>query len=59
MSGLEVRCKKIDEITKYFIEEIKHNNLMSKQYKKTCSYLNYIKHWLLSHSTITYCISIS
>ena len=32
---------------------------MSKKYKKNCTILNYIKHFLVLASTITGCISIS
>ena len=32
---------------------------MSEKYKKTCKYLNYIEHFLLSVSTVTDCVSIS
>ena len=30
------------EIRNYFIQEIKHNDLMNEKYKKTCNYLNYV-----------------
>ena len=32
---------------------------MSKKYKKICTTLNYIEHFLISASTITRCVSIS
>ena len=38
-------------------EEIKHNDLMREKYKKTCNYLNYVKHLLILPSTITSSIS--
>ena len=43
-SSLEYRLKKIDETRNYYSEEIKHNNLISEMYKKTCKYLNYVEH---------------
>ena len=36
MSSLEFKLKKIDETRNYFIEETKHNYLMSEKYSKTC-----------------------
>ena len=48
MSSLEFRLRKIDE-RKNLLEEIKHNDLMSEKYKKTCKYLNYIEHLLKSY----------
>ena len=41
------------------MEEIKHNDLMSKKYKKTCNYLNHVEHLPILASTIAGCISIS
>ena len=38
-------------------EEIKHNDLMSEKYKKSCKYLNYVKYLLILPSTITSSIS--
>ena len=32
---------------------------MSEKYKKTCKYLNYVEHLLISVSTVTGCVSIS
>ena len=32
---------------------------MSEKYKKTCKYLNYVKHLLILGSTVTSCVSIS
>ena len=57
--SLEFRLRKIDEARNYLLEEIKHNDLMSKKYKKTCKYLNYFEHLLLLASTITGCVSVS
>ena len=44
---------KVDERRNYFLDEIKHNDLLSEEYKKTCKYLNYIEHLLILVSTIT------
>ena len=35
-ASLEFRLKKIDETRSYLLDEIKHNDLMSEKYKKTC-----------------------
>ena len=40
--SLEFRLRKTDETENYLLDEIKHNNLKSKKYKKTCKYLNYV-----------------
>ena len=59
MSSFEFRLKKIDETRHYLIEEIKHNDLMSKKYKKTCKYLNYVEHLLILVSTTLGCVTVS
>ena len=59
MSGLEVRLKKIVETRNYLLKEINHDDLMSENYRKTCKYLNYVKHLLILVSTVTGCVSIS
>ena len=58
--NLNFRLTKIDEKRNFLLDEIKHD-LMSEKYKKTCKYLNYIKHLLILTitSTITGCLSIS
>ena len=58
-ASLEFRLRKIDETRKHFFDEIKHNDLMSEKYKKTCKYLNYIEHLPFLVSTVTGCVSIS
>ena len=55
----EFRLKNIDEIRKYFVEEIKQNELMSRKHKKAYKTINYIKHFPIVASAITACISIS
>ena len=50
---------KIDETRNYLLDEIKHNDLMSEKYKKTCKYFNYVEHLLVLASTITGYVSIS
>ena len=57
--SLEFRLKKNDETRNYLLDELKHNNLMSEQYKKTSYYLNYVENLLILASTVTGCISIS
>ena len=39
-ASLEFRLRKIDQTRNYLLDEIKHNDLMSKKCKKTCKYLN-------------------
>ena len=55
----EFILKNIDEIRNYFLAEIEQNELMSRKYKKLCTTLNYIEHFLILASTIPGCISIS
>ena len=55
----EFRLRKIDETRNYLLDEIKHNDLMSKKYKKTCKYLNYVEHLFILVSTVTGRVSIS
>ena len=55
----EFRLKNIGETRKYFLEELKQNELKSKKYKKVCTTLNYIEHFLILAFTITGCVSIS
>ena len=58
-TSLEVRLEKIGETRYYLLEETKHNDLISKEYKKTCKYLNYVENLLILVSTFTGCVSIS
>ena len=58
-ASLEFRLRKIDETRNYLLDEIKHNDLMSEKYKKTCKYLNCVDNLLILPSTVTVCISIS
>ena len=55
----KIRLRKIDEKRNYLLEEIKHNDLISGQYKKTCKYLNYVKNLFILLSAVTSCVSIS
>ena len=59
MSSIEFRLRKTDETKNYLLDEIKHNDLVSGKYKKTCKYLNYVEHLLILLSTVSGCISIS
>ena len=59
MSNLEFRLKTIDETRNYLLDEIKHNDLMSENYKNTCKYLNYFEKFLILVSAVTGCVSIS
>ena len=58
-ASLEFRLRKFDETRDYLLEEIKHNDLISEKYKKTCKYLHYVENLLILVSTVTGCISIS
>ena len=40
----EFRLKDIDETRNYLIEKLNRNELISKNHKKVCTTLNYIKH---------------
>ena len=59
MSSIDFRFKKIDESRNYLLDEIKHNDLISKKYKNACKYLNYVENMLILASTNTCCISVS
>ena len=52
----EFRFKKIAETRNQFLEEVKHNELISKKRKKTCKNLNYAEHLLVLASTVTGCV---
>ena len=56
MSSLEFRLRTIDETRNHLLDEIKHNDLMSEKYKKTCKYLNYVEHLIILPSTVTGCV---
>ena len=58
-ASLAFRLRKFDETRDYLLEEIKHNDLISEKYKKTCKYLHYVENLLILVSTVTGCISIS
>ena len=58
-ANLEFGLRKIDETKNYLLDEIKHNDLISEKYKKTCKYLNYVVHLVILAPTSTGCASIS
>ena len=58
-ASTEFQLGKINETRNYFLDEIKHNDLMSEKYKKTCKYLNYVEDLLILSSTISGSVSIS
>ena len=43
-ASFEFRLIKIDETRNYLLDEMKHNDLMSEKYQKTCKFLNCVKH---------------
>ena len=49
----------LDEPRNYLLDEIKHNDLMSEKYIKTCQYLNYVENLLILSSIVTGCVSVS
>ena len=51
----EFRFKNINETRKNFLEEIKQDELMSKNHKEVCTTLHYIKHVLILSSSTTGC----
>ena len=53
------RLRKIDKARNYLLDEIKHNDLMSEKYKKTCKHLNYVEHLFILVSAVTGSVSIS
>ena len=55
-ANLEFRLRKMDETRNYLLEEIKHNDLMSERYKKTCKCLNYVENLLILVSIVTGCV---
>ena len=46
-SKSEFKSRKIDETRNYFLDQMKHNDLMSEKYIKICKYLNYDEHLLI------------
>ena len=48
----EFRLKNTDETRNYLIEEINRIESMSRKYKKVCTALNHIEHFLILGSTI-------
>ena len=55
----QFRLKNREEIKNYFINEINQNEMMSKKYKKVCTTLHYIEHFLILAFMVAVCISIS
>ena len=47
MVSVDFKRKKIDEKRNYILEEIKHNDLMSRKHKNICRVLNYFEHFLI------------
>ena len=57
--SLEFRLKKIDETRYYFLNEMKHNDLVSEKHKKVYRVLNYFENFLVFVSAASGCVSIS
>ena len=58
-ASIEFRLRKIDKARNYTLDKTKHDDLMSKKYKKTWKYLSYAENLLILSSVITGCVSIS
>ena len=58
-ASLEFRLRKNVETRNYLLDGIKHNDVMNKECKKTCKFLNHVEHLLILASTSTGCVSIS
>ena len=52
-ASLEFRLRKVDEKRNYLLDKIKHNDLMSKNYKKAYKYLNYVERLFILASAVT------
>ena len=57
-ASIEFRLRKIDETRNYLLDEVKHSDLMSEKYKKTCKCLNYVGNLLILASAVTGCASV-
>ena len=55
----EIRLKNIGDTNKFFLEEIMKNETVIKKHKKVSASRNYIGHFLILASRITWCITIS
>ena len=58
-TGIQFRLKQRDGTRSLPIEEIKHNDLMSKKHRKMYRTLNHFEHSLLFMSAVTGCVLIS
>ena len=58
-ASLDSRLKKPDEIRNDLLDEIKHNDVMSEKYKKTCKYLSYVGKFLILSSIAAGWVSVS
>ena len=58
-ASLKFRLRKTDETRNNLLAEIKHNDLMSENYKNTRKYLYYVENLLILFWTVTGCVSSS
>ena len=58
-ASIEFRLRKIVEKRSYLLDEIKHKDLMGKEYKKTCKYIDYVENLLILASAVAGCVSIN
>ena len=56
MGEENIRLRKIVDTRNYFLKEVERDKLMSKNHKKVCTTLNYVKHFLILAYTIIICI---
>ena len=57
-ASLEFRLRKIYETRNHLLDEIKHNDLMSKKPKKAWKHINYFEHLLILAFIVAGCVSI-
>ena len=56
--SLELRLKKVCETKNYLLDEIKHNDLMSKKHKKMCKALISVENILILISAFNDCVPL-
>ena len=52
-ASFNFKLKKFDETRNNLLEEIKHNELISKKHKKRCRALYYFEHFLIFVSAVS------
>ena len=57
--SFDFQLKIADKSRNYYLEEIKHNDLMSEEHIKVCRALDYFEHFRVFISAAGGCVSIS